>query len=118
MSASAAQCAATLQGKLPPKKGTDLYQEQENFRSDWKLYNKIIDLLRADEVGFRNGSEMSAGKELIAVLTEVLYEVVPAERRRRLENRGVHLPDLFAPLTREQFNTMIRRDTNTVVSHT
>ena len=103
MFASAAQCAATLQGKLPPKKGTDLYQEQENFRSDWKLY-KIIDQLRAEEVGFRNGSEMSAGKELIAVLTEVLYEVVPAERRRRLENRGVHLPDLFAPLTREQYN--------------
>ena len=104
MSASAAQCAATLQGKLPPKKGTDLYQEQEDFRSDWKLYNKIIDLLRAEEVGFRDGSEMSAGKELIAVLTQVLYEVAPAERRRRLENRGVHLPDLFAPLTREQYN--------------
>ena len=31
MSTSATQCAATLQGKRPLQKGTDVYQEQENF---------------------------------------------------------------------------------------
>ena len=43
------------------KKGTDVYQEQENFWRDWKLHNNIIDLLSSDKVGFRtDGSEMSA----------------------------------------------------------
>ena len=31
MSTSATQCAATLQGKRPLQKGTDVYREQENF---------------------------------------------------------------------------------------
>ena len=58
---SATQCAATLQGKRPLQKGTDVYQEQENFWRDWKLHNNKIDLLSSDKVGFRtDGSEMSA----------------------------------------------------------
>ena len=61
MSTSATQCAVTLQGERPLKKGTDVYQEQENFWRDWKLHNNIIDLLSSDKVGFRtDGSEMSA----------------------------------------------------------
>ena len=61
MSTSATQCAATLQGKRPLQKGTDIYQEQENFWRDWKMHNNIIDLLSSDKVGFRtDGSEMSA----------------------------------------------------------
>ena len=60
MSTSVTQCAATLQGKRPPK-GTGIYQEQENFWRDRKLHNNIIDLLSSDKVGFRtDGSEMSA----------------------------------------------------------
>ena len=31
MSTSATQCAVTLQGKRPLQKGTNVYQEQENF---------------------------------------------------------------------------------------
>ena len=61
MSTSATQCAATLQGKRPLQKGTDVYQEQENFSRDWKLRNNIIKLLSSDKVGFRTDvSEMSA----------------------------------------------------------
>ena len=52
MSTSATQCAAALQGKRPLQKGTDVYQEQENFWRDWKLHNNIIDLLSSDKVGF------------------------------------------------------------------
>ena len=60
-SASGTQCAATLQGKRPLQKGTDVFQERESFWSDWKLYNNIIDLMSSDKVGFRtDGSEMSA----------------------------------------------------------
>ena len=48
MSTSATQCAATLQGKCLLQKGTDVYQEQENFWRDWKLHNNIFDLLSSD----------------------------------------------------------------------
>ena len=53
MSISTTQCAATLQGKRPLQKGTDVYQEQENFWRNWKLHNNLIDLLSSDKVGFR-----------------------------------------------------------------
>ena len=58
--------------KLPPKKGSEGYQGQDNFRGDWKLYNDIIDLLQDEEVGFSNGCELTAGKELVSGLWEVL----------------------------------------------
>ena len=61
LSASAAQGAATARGKLPAKKGSEAYQSQDNFRSDWRLYNAIIDLLGVERVGFRNGCEQTAG---------------------------------------------------------
>ena len=51
-SACATQCAATLQGRRPLQKSTDVYHDQENFWSDWKVHNKIIDLLSSDKVGF------------------------------------------------------------------
>ena len=38
MGTSATQCAATLQGKRPLQKGTDVYQEQENFWRDCVVY--------------------------------------------------------------------------------
>ena len=70
MSTSATQCAATLQGKRPLQKGTDVYQEQEKFWRDWKLYNNIIDLLSSDKVDFRTAVDqrwvqtIEPGKEL------------------------------------------------------
>ena len=59
MSASATQCVATLQGKRPLQKGADVYQEQENFWSDWKLHNNIIDLLSSDKFGFWTAADES-----------------------------------------------------------
>ena len=50
------QCAATLQGKRPIQKGTDVFKEQGNFWSHWKLYNNKIDLLSNDKFGFRTDS--------------------------------------------------------------
>ena len=80
-----------MQRKHSLQKGTCLYKEQENIWIDQKLCNHIMDLLSSDKVGFpTNGSEMSAaGKNLVKVLTEVLCEIVPAERRRRSEDRKV-----------------------------
>ena len=104
LSASAAQGAAAARGKLPAKKGSEAYQSQDNFRSDWRLYNAIIDLLGVERVGFRNGSEQTAGKELVGVLADVLFEVLPAERRKRLEDRGLHFPGFFQPLTTSVYN--------------
>ena len=107
MSTSATQCAATLQGKRPLRKGTDVYQEQENFWSDWKLHN-IIDLLSSGKVGFRtDGSEMSAAfwsrKGASQSLAEVLCETVLAERRRRLEDQGTHIPESHSSVMSSRF---------------
>ena len=62
MSTSATHCAATLQGKRPLQKGTDVYQEQEKTEGTGSCTTTvIIDLLSSDKVGFRtDGSEMSA----------------------------------------------------------
>ena len=63
MTSSATQWTATFQGKRPLQKGTDVYQEQENLWSDWKLYNNIVDLLSSNKVGFgTNGSEKNADR--------------------------------------------------------
>ena len=103
LSASAAQGGAAARGKLPAKKGSEAYQRQDNFRSDWRLYNAIIELLGAENVGFRNGCEQTAGKELVDVLADVLFEVLP-KRRKRLEDRGLHFPVFFQPLTTSIYN--------------
>ena len=71
---------------LPPKKGSETYQQQQNFRGDWKLYNAVIDMLEAMNLGFKNGRELTAGKELLGLLSDVLYEVFPTERLKQLES--------------------------------
>ena len=116
LSASAAQGAASARGKLPAKKGSEAYQRQDNFRSDWRLYNNIIDLLGTENVGFRNGCEQTAGKELVGVLADVLFEVLPPDRRKRLEDRGLHFPVFFSNPSRRA-STMTLRSTDMAVYH-
>ena len=69
-----------------------------------RQYPILIDLLGAERVGFRNGCKQTAGKELVGVLADVLFEVLPAERRKRLVDHGLHFPGLFQPLTTSVYN--------------
>lgn len=55
---------------MPPKKGSEAYQVQDNFCVDWQLINAVIDLLNAKNVGFHNGCELTAGKQLVVALAD------------------------------------------------
>ena len=105
MTAGARQTAPP---KLPPKKGSEIYRAQDNFRGDWRLYNAVIYVLDEKGVGFRNGAELTAGKELVGVLTDVFFEILPKERLERLESRSFRLPSLFNPLLGPAYNDPAR----------
>ena len=93
--------AATLKVgnfRLPPKKGSETYQQQQNFQGNLKLYNAVINMLKAMNPGFKTGSELTVGKELVGVLSNVLYEILPTECLKRLESRGVHMSNFFHPI--------------------
>ena len=94
----AASADASRKLSLPPKKGSEIYRAQENFRGDWRLYNAIIDLLSGEGFVFRNGAENTAGCQLVATLSDALYQLLPEERLSHLKDRSVHLPELFQRL--------------------
>ena len=72
------------------------------------MYNAVINILGEKGVGFRNGAELTAGKELVGVLTDVFFEILPKERLERQESRSFRLPSLFNPLLGPAYNDPAR----------
>ena len=90
MSAAACQAAKL---DLPQKKGS-----WSTDRSNWRLFNDLIDLLAEKSLGFRGGVEKTLGRQFVNTLSNVLFELLVPERMERLANRGIKGPDFFCPL--------------------
>ena len=72
------------------------------------MYNAVADILGEKGVGFRNGAELTAGTELVGMLSNILFEILPKECLERLEIWSFRLPSLFNPLLKATYNDPAR----------
>ena len=95
MADQAAQSLALQKGQLPKRKDVELSWQP---RSDWCLFNCVIDLLEEKKLGFIGGTAQTSERSSLESLSVILFQVLVPARIERMAMRNVHKPQLFLNL--------------------